>query len=219
MKTVLITGASRGLGRALALYFFASGWRVIANARTSTTLMELRDLGIECVPGSVGIAGVRRTLADSIGDRLDVLINNAGVRPEGSFLHAADADVTQTVFTNLIVPMLLTKKVWHALKQSAGMVININSLAGKQGGADEVAYSASKFGLRGFAEALQYDAVKDGVSVLSVFAGAMKTGMTKNRGNYDKLIDPVEVARLIHQATEVHPSLRMTEINVQRSQY
>ena len=219
-KTVLITGASRGLGWDLAHHFLAKGWNVLVNARTHAAVEELIKAGAVGVWGSVTTEFTRmelRTMVKSTG--LDLLIHNAGTRPDHGWADLSAKEVSNTIITNLVAPMQLTASLWPALMKKNGQVVFINSLAGKQGGKDETAYSASKFGLRGFAQALQFDGVRDGVRVLSVFPGAMKTQMTALRPDYEKLIDTEEMATTIYQLCADQPSLRVTEVDLCRRRY
>lgn len=219
-KTVLITGASRGLGWDLAHHFLAKGWTVLVNARAHAAVEELIQAGAVGVWGSITTEFTRSELAAAVKNTgLDLLIHNAGTRPEHGWLEISVKDVSKTIITNLVAPMLLTACLWPALKASQGQVVFINSLAGKQGGKDETVYSASKFGLRGFAQSLQFDGVRDGVRVLSVFPGAMKTQMTALRPDYEKLIDTEELATTIYQLCADQPSLRVTEVDLCRRRY
>jgi NAD(P)-dependent dehydrogenase (short-subunit alcohol dehydrogenase family) len=219
-KTVLITGASRGLGRELAHHFLKKGWCVLVTARDHGAIAELIAEGAHGVWGSITTEFTRGELVDMVGQYgVDLLIHNAGTRPDAVFMETDDKQLSATIITNLMAPILLTKRLWGALKATSGMIVFINSLAGKCAGRNEAVYAASKYGLRGFAESLQYDAVKDGLRVLSVFPGAMKTAMCNHREDYDKLIDPEEVATTIYQLCADRPSLRVTEVDLCRRQY
>lgn len=219
-KTVLITGASRGLGRDLARYYLAKGWNVVANSRDRSSLAELVQAGAIVVAGDVTSELTRGELVEAVEETgLDLLIHNAGVRPDNGWYELSGKEVSNTISTNLIAPILLTACLWLSLKASQGQIVFINSLAGKQGGKDETIYSASKFGLRGFAQALQFDGAQDGVRVMSVFPGAMKTQMTALRPDYEKLIDTEEMATTIYQLCADQPSLRVTEVDLCRRRY
>lgn len=147
---------------------------------------------------------------------VDILINNAGV-----YLNEEIGDITldqikETIETNLIAPIKLTKVLWPYIK---GTVVNINSLAGKQGAYKESVYCASKHGLNGFSKALQYEGTKSTIKVLNVFVGAMRTTL-KGCKDLDLLIEPQEVADLIIDLCEKKQrSLRITEITLTRAKY
>ena len=151
---------------------------------------------------------------------VDILINNAGVYHKGSFQDTHIEEYKEVIDINLIAPIVLTKTLWTELIVSKGIVVNINSMAGKKGSKDEFLYCASKHGLKGFSEALQYEATKEGVRVIDLCLGAMKTDMTKkHRADWDDLIDPEEAANLVYSICKKHKTLRVTEIDVSRRIY
>jgi len=215
-KTVLITGAGRGLGAKLAEVFHQHDWRMILNTVT-TSLPDYKD----CIHiyGSIRKGDVVADLKSAADDGLNLLINNAGVYTNSFFTHCDYTDIGRTLQVNLIAPIQLTLALWPVLKKSKGMVIFINSLAGLCGGNKESLYCASKFGLRGFAEALQFDGTFDGIKVLNINLGAMKTDMTKGRKDWDKFIDPMVAAGLIYDLSIKRDTIRVPEITIARSDY
>jgi NAD(P)-dependent dehydrogenase (short-subunit alcohol dehydrogenase family) len=214
-KTVLITGAGGGLGLALVACFLEAGWNVIANSRHPSVVDTLEQMGAKTVWGDITVQQTRNIAACITERGLDVVIHNAGCKPLPD-----GVAVARTVLTNLVAPILLTHLLWPALKQRKGLVVFVNSLAGKVGGEGEGVYAASKAGLRGYAQSLQYEAVRDGMRVLSVFPGAMQTPMCQDRPDYDKLIDPAEVAGAILQlCNDQSNSMRITEVDIHRRRY
>lgn len=213
-KRVLITGSSRGLGAELAKAWSSRGFDVAGVSRTPhalvgrSFLLDLRD------------PEVPYDLVEHFNEGLDVLIHNAAIRTEAAVLDVRASDWVDQIDLNLTTPMVLTRAFWPLLQATGGSVIFINSLAGLAGGKGEHAYSASKFGLRGFAQALQYDATRDGVRVFSVFLGAMRTNMTRHRADHKKLISPAEAAEAIYSVFhQQHTTLNQTEITISRSIY
>ena len=198
MKTVLITGSNRGLGKALAEAFLEAGHKLILPTRFL-----------------VGDLAKPETIFRIIGfcqeQNVDIIINNAALYEGHNFL-----DIMQV---NFFVPRALILSLWDELKERKGMIININSLAGKQGGPGEEMYAASKHALKGFSESKQFDATKDNIRILDVFLGAMQTDMTKHRDNYKKLIDPKEVAETILQLIKNRKTMRITELTINRRLY
>lgn len=217
-KTVLITGASRGLGAALASEFIAKGYRLILN---STSPIKRLDPSYRIVTGDLKDEGhTIMALVDAMNHwAIDVLINNAAIYDKDAFLNKSMDDLRAMLETNLVAPANLIRRAWHLLKAKKGLIININSLAGKQGSDGEAIYCASKFGLRGLSDSLQIEASKDGIGILDVYIGAMKTDMTKHRPDWDKLIEPREVASLIHQLTVSYKFMRVSEIVIKRKVY
>jgi short-subunit dehydrogenase len=230
MKTVLITGANRGLGKALAECFSYNHRRIprsieyklILNARKFDLNKSrwFNFLSSGCAYDFVdGDLLHSDTISKLAANDVDILINNAGVRFAKPFSELSEDEIRETIDTNLMAPILLTKALWTALKKNKGLVVNINSLAGKTGGNGETAYCASKHGLAGFSSALQFDATKDGIRVIDVFVGAMQTNMTKERKDYEKLIYPKDVAETIYSLCKDYASMRITEININRRRY
>ena len=218
--TVLITGAGRGLGRALADIFYENGYYLILNCKDTEILAKER---VEFVKGDLCERGTVEQLVRIAEERnLSILINNAGVYDRGKFSDIDYAPIEEVLETNLITPIVLVRAIWPLFQQNKqGLIININSLAGKYGTDGEAVYCASKYGLKGFSEALQFDAIRDGIQVMSVFIGAMDTDMTKqNNSSSEKLINPREVAQIIFHLSQMKcGSLRITEIDIRRGKY
>lgn len=220
MKTVLITGANRGLGSSLATTFGSGGWRLILQCRT-------RDISVGGCAGATIVRGDIRedpTIAklEKIAEDsdLNVLINNASIYLNKSVSEMNTQELREVIDTNLMAPMILTMAIWKVFQsKGSGLIININSIAGKQGGAGESAYCASKHGLRGFSNAIQFDGTKDNIRVISFNFGAMNTDMASWRKGSDKFISPDEAADLIYKVCCDYQTLRISEIDVGRRIY
>jgi short-subunit dehydrogenase len=222
MKTVLITGASRGLGRELATEFVQHNYNLILHCKASEMPMTASvGLGYEEIKGDIIAAQTLSRLAEVAKQQdIDILINNAGIYLNKALLTTPDIDIRNVLEVNLIAPMLLTRRILPIFqKKKSGLVININSVAGKSWGKGETAYCASKFGLRGFSQCLQYEVEKDNIRVIDVFLGAMKTDMTKNRSDFENLIDPGDAAQIIFGLCKEYPSASITEIDIGRREY
>ena len=213
----MITGAGRGLGKELAHAFRNRGCQVVLNCRCAPCDLDDHTyvvIGDVCDPWVVHELGIK-----AMEHKVSILINNAGVHERN--MTGEEVEVLRRVIdVNMIAPALVTQAVWPALVESGcGMVVNINSLAGLEGSARELAYAASKHGLSGMAKCLQYDGTRDNVRILTAYLGAMKTDMSSHRQDYDRLIDPADAARLIVNLCENYPSLRVTEVTVARRNY
>jgi len=179
-SVVLITGGTSGIGRACALEFGRAGARVVITgrdaARLAATAAELAAAGIEhrTVRGDVGIvADADRAVADTIAafGRLDVLLNNAGLSMRARF---ADVDVKvieQLMQTNFFGTVYVTKAALPHLLASKGTIVGISSIAGFRGLPGRTGYSASKFAMNGFLEALRTELLPQGVHVLTAAPG------------------------------------------------
>jgi short-subunit dehydrogenase len=179
-SVVLITGGTSGIGRACALEFGRAGASVVITGRDAAkladTARELAAAGIahRTVQGDVGVlADANRAVADTIAafGRLDVLINNAGLSMRAKF---ADVDVKvieQLMQTNFFGTVYVTKAALPHLLASQGTIVGMSSIAGFRGLPGRTGYSASKFAMNGFLEALRTELRPQGVNVLTAAPG------------------------------------------------
>lgn len=216
MRSVFITGAFGGLGRELVKAFLSFD-KVFAQGRT---LEETSYPNVLPVYGSLfDIPFMFTTTFYKEEDGLDVLINNAAVYMNKPFSEMSAKEINTMLSVNLHAPILLSRILWDKLKKRKGIIVNINSLAGKYGAQGESLYCATKHGLAGFSKALQFDATKDGIRVVNIYCGAMRTKMSGGRKDWDKFISPKEVAAEVLNLYERRDTLRVTEIEFMRSQY
>lgn len=217
-KTVLITGARRGLGKELTEVFAEAGYGLILASKNS---VELTHDGAPIYTGDIRHPKTIKYLrnAADLYD-IDVLINNAAIYLNKPFEETTEDEIEEVIGVNLLAPIRLTKAIWPIFKsKGSGTVVNINSLAGQGAGMNESIYCASKFGLRGFSEALQFDATKSNIRVINVTLGSMKTEMSDEKDHWYNFIEPQEAATAIFRACNDYESLRITELNLQRSRY
>ncbi len=189
-KVVLVTGAGRGIGRAIATGFAAQGARVAANDiapdGVEKTVASIREQGGEAeafvadVANKLAIQTMIEAVRDSF-ERIDILVNNAGVEPHASLLKMDEWDWDRTLAVNLKGPFLLTQSVGRVMVEqgAGGAMINIGSIAGRaQGLKDRAAYVASKTGLLGLTREAARELAKYGIRVNAVCPGVIETEMT-----------------------------------------
>lgn len=220
MKTVIITGASGGLGEVLGFKFKEAGYGLILQHCYHPINSNLQE-GSECVQGNLRMFTTLNEIVQLAElKKANILINNAASYLNKSFDIMTDCEIKEVIETNLLAPMILTRKLWNLFKQNNGIIININSIAGKEGGVGETAYSASKHGLFGFSKALQFDATKDNINILDVFIGRMSTNMTAGQLDQYKYINPMEVAQAIYEFCILPQSTcRIKELTIMRRNY
>jgi short-subunit dehydrogenase len=182
---ILLTGATGGIGRALALELARRGARLALAGRDATRLErlagELSGASAVTLPSDLARPGshaelIRKSI-DSLGG-IDVLINNAGRSHFGPFPGQDEAAMRELIETNLTAPLLLARAALpHLLARRTGCIVNIGSVFGAIGYPYHAAYSATKFALRGFSEALRRELADSGVNVLYVAPRATATGM------------------------------------------
>ena len=188
-KVAIVTGASRGIGRAIALKLAASGATVIAAARgdhAAGTVAAIVERG-----GHAEAAGVDVTDALSLeklpGEvaarhgRLDILVSNAGITRDHLLMRMKRDDWDAVIATNLTATFTLTQAAMRPmLKQRGGRIIAVSSVVGQMGNAGQVNYAASKAGLIGFAKALAREVASRRITVNVIAPGMIDTDMTRS---------------------------------------
>ena len=232
-KVALVTGAGRGIGRAVALLLGRSGCRIILTARTTAQLEEVQE-EIQQSGGIAAIVSADLTRDEDIerlaaeGQRaygsVDILINNAGWGKRAPVVRTKQEDLDQTLRVNLRAPILLTKYLVPAMiKKGDGAVINIASVSGKTGEANGAAYSASKFGLIGFTQSLYEEVREHGIKVAVILPGFVDTPMIPPVKHLDrsKMIRPEDIADAVMFVLKSPPTCCPVEITVrpQRTPY
>jgi 2-deoxy-D-gluconate 3-dehydrogenase len=181
-KTAIVTGASRGLGRATAIALHEQGARVLAVARSLDDLMTLEDLDPQNIKArqcdmqdAAAVAALAQTALDQFGG-LDIVVNNAGIAPAGNFLEQDQELWNRVMAVNVNAPAILARAAGqHMVNQGSGKIINIASTSGILGKATLVAYSSSKGALLQFTKALAAEWAKTGVQVNAIAPGAFET--------------------------------------------
>jgi short-subunit dehydrogenase len=189
-KTVLITGGSRGLGLALAREMAAQGARLAICGRDAESLerartsLERLSAEITAVPCDVTNRDSVETLIQEVQRQLgpvDVLVNNAGVIEVGPAETMSLADYEEAMATNFWGMLYPTLGVLPAMRErGAGRIVNITSIGGKLGIPHLLPYSASKFAAVGFSQGLRAEVAADGIKVVTVVPGLMRTGSPRN---------------------------------------
>ncbi|HSS05152.1 MAG TPA: SDR family NAD(P)-dependent oxidoreductase [Solirubrobacterales bacterium] len=186
-RTALLTGATGGLGRAIAVAIAARGARLILSGRKAEALealaAELPGDGHRAVPSDLAEAGAAEKLAAEVGD-VDVLIANAGLPGTGRLPDYSSEQLTGTLRVNLEAPILLARALERGmLERGSGHMVFIASLSGKSATPLSSIYNATKFGLRGFALGLRADLDPLGIGVSIVSPGTIReAGMYADSG-------------------------------------
>jgi 3-oxoacyl-[acyl-carrier protein] reductase len=189
-KIALITGARRGIGRAIALRFAAEGADCILWARTAPEELaeEIRGLGRRAIAAAVDVsdgeaveAGVKSAVAELGG--LDILVNNAGITDDGLLMRMKLEQWQRVIDVNLTGAFHCTKAASRPLlKSDGGRIINITSVIGQMGNAGQANYAASKAGVIGFTKSIAKELGSRGVTVNAIAPGFISTDMTAELG-------------------------------------
>jgi len=190
-QVAIVTGASRGIGRAVALALAAEGANVVVNYAKSQeaaeqVVAEIRDMGSNglALQGDVSKPNQVEALFKAVLEkwqRVDVLVNNAGITRDTLLLRMSPEDWQAVIDLNLTGVFLCTRSASKVmLKQRSGRIINITSVAGQMGNPGQANYSAAKAGVIGFTKTVAKELASRGVTVNAVAPGFIATDMTSN---------------------------------------
>lgn len=209
MKTILITGASDGIGKSIAKKISEQKNNLILFGRDETKLKEVKAM---CEANGSSVETYAFDLTDNaerdkaVGDvlkshQIDALINNAGVWHNSMKLAELPAEKIQEVITtNLTAQILLTKGLISSMQNRETAIINVISSAGLQGKSGRTAYAASKFGMRGFTEALRDETYGDPIRIGAIFQSGTNTQMFAKAGEtmpLEKYTNPDDLADVV----------------------
>ncbi|MCT4565037.1 MAG: 3-oxoacyl-[acyl-carrier-protein] reductase [Maledivibacter sp.] len=218
-KTAIVTGGSRGIGKAIALKLAKYGANIVVNYTSNSnmaeeTVNEIRDLGRKAlaIKADVSNADDVKNLVKEVGksfESIDILVNNAGITKDSLLIRMKDEDWDKVMNVNLKGTFLCTKLVGKKMmKQRSGSIVNITSVVGIIGNAGQANYSASKAGVIGFTKSTAKELAVRGINVNAVAPGFIQTEMTEKLTeevveNYEKNIPlgklgkPEDVANVV----------------------
>lgn len=211
----LITGASRGIGRATAIRLATEGYGIVGcytapSAAAAETEAEIRSLGVPCHFGACDVGDLDavetfvRAAEDAVGP-IGALVNNAGITRDGPLAMTAAEDWNAVIATNLTGAWHLCRVLsFRFLKRRSGSIVNMSSIAGIYGNAGQTAYAASKAGIVGLSKSLAKEVARYGVRVNVVAPGFIESDMTDalSAKQRERALDRIPVRRF-GQATEV----------------
>lgn len=176
-RRVLVTGASRGIGRATASAFLDEGWSVVATARRAESVADLAAAGMTAVALDVTDEASMRAAVDEVARTgpVDVLVNNAGYGLYGPVEHLQMADIVDEFATNVFGAVRLCQLFLPQLRERRGRIVNVSSVAGRLGAPLGGAYHASKHALEAFSDALRVEVGAFGVHVALIEPGPVVT--------------------------------------------
>ncbi len=207
-RTAIVTGASRGIGRAIALKLASEGASVVVNYNSNASAAEEVGAAIvaagaraEIVQADVSVAAdVERLVAAALSafDKIDILINNAGITRDQLLMRMSEDDFSTVIDTNLKSAFLMTKGVVRPmLRARYGRIVNITSISGVMGNAGQANYSASKAGLIGLTRSVAREVASRNITCNAVAAGVIDTDIWAGvpQAAIDSLLSMIPIAR------------------------
>lgn len=188
-KVALITGATRGIGKAIAIRLANAGFDIALNYRKenddlTNTKSEIEKAGVDCLPVQGDISSfedcerIAKEIFDKFG-KIDVLVNNAGITKDMLLMRMKPEDFSSVVDVNLIGTFNMTRNVvQYMVKARSGKIVNISSVVGIEGNAGQTNYAASKAGIIGFTKSLARELGSRNILVNAVAPGFIETDMT-----------------------------------------
>ncbi len=210
-KKAIITGGSRGLGKATAIAFAKKGIDVAITGRNEKrlkeTVAELKAIGVNATYEIFDVGNYEevkqgiKNILETLGS-VDILVNNAGIAAFGSFNEMEISQWTTIIQTNVMGMYYVTKEVLpYLIEKNEGDIINVSSTAGLNGNANTSAYSASKFAVIGMSESLMKEVRKNNIRVCTLTPSTIATDMALELGitdgNVEKVLQPEDFAELV----------------------
>ena len=206
-KTALVTGASRGIGRAIALRLAEDGANVAviyagSADKAEAVVNEITALGVNAkayrcnVADSAAVNETVKAVTNDLG-KIDILVNNAGITRDGLMLRMKDEDFDAVLDTNLKGAFNMIRACYSGfIRKKSGRIINISSVSGIMGNAWQANYSASKAGVIGLTKSVARELASRGITCNAVAPGFIQTDMTENLGDNNPLLNSIPLGRM-----------------------
>lgn len=206
-KTALVTGASRGIGRAIALRLAEDGANVAviyagSADKAEAVVNEITALGVNAkayrcnVADSAAVNETVKAVTNDLG-KIDILVNNAGITRDGLMLRMKDEDFNAVLDTNLKGAFNMIRACYSGfIRKKSGRIINISSVSGIMGNAGQANYSASKAGVIGLTKSVARELASRGITCNAVAPGFIQTDMTENLGDNNPLLNSIPLGRM-----------------------
>lgn len=223
MSRCLVTGASRGIGRAIAERLASAGYEIIAHGRDEQALAATVEAIVRggnqaraVVADLATISGIEKVAGVAKEKPLDLLIHNAGIAVVKPFEQVSDAEWNTTLAINVTAPFILTGKIAPGMPEGSS-IVNILSVAAKTGFPNWSSYCMSKFALEGLMQSIREELRSRRIRVVNIYPSATKTDMWQAiEGDWpsERMLDPGEVAEAVYYAVSRPSNVLVENISV-----
>ena len=228
MKTIVISGSSSGVGEELANRFTKLGWMVLGIGRNYEKLNSLEKKFGKNFKGYVADITIKEDVIKTFNDiedlfiNIDLFVNNAAVFKMKEFSESSFEDIDSIIDTNLKGSMYCTMKVVENMKKnfnSEGRIINIGSVASTRGIENQSIYCASKYGLNGFAEALNQELIDKNISITTIFPGGINTPLWNKDNPYpgtdkEKILQPKDIVGIVEYISNLENRIVLKNLTI-----
>lgn len=226
-KIIVITGAGEGLGKSIATRLAKENTVIILDNKPEPLEQTSKELNCKSfVCDITKPKEVKETVAEIISDhgKIDVLVNNAGIWIQGLLEDSDDERIAETFNVNCVGTIYMTKYVIpHMKKSDSGTIMNIISTAGIAAKAERSVYNSSKWAMTGFTKCIQDEVKGTTIRVMGFYPSLMRTNLFKNAGidrnDYDKALDPDELAKTIEFVLSLDPTTSLPEVGIRNILY
>ena len=206
-RAAVVTGGSRGIGRAVCVALAKQGCNVVVNychgeVAAAETAALCKELGVEAVTVQADVStaeGCKKLFEEAVNafGRVDILVNNAGITRDGLMLRMKDEDFDAVLDTNLKGAFNMIRACYSGfIRKKSGRIINISSVSGIMGNAGQANYSASKAGVIGLTKSVARELASRGITCNAVAPGFIQTDMTENLGDNNPLLNSIPLGRM-----------------------
>ena len=226
-KTIVISGVTGGVGKALSLRFNQLGWNIVGLSRNKVKMQELAEnLGNNFNYIKVDFMSEKSILhafnvIESKHINIDLIVNNAAVFKLKEFYECSFQDINRIIDTNLKGVMYTTLEAIKIMKKSKrpSRIVNIGSVASIHGIKNQAIYCASKFGLNGFAEALNQEIIVDNISITTLFPGGIDTPLWNKdnpypEGSMDMILKADDVVKFVEMVSNLEPRIILKNMTI-----
>ena len=205
---IVVTGASSGVGLEIVKRFVERKWSVIGLARSKDKLESLKNTiegkygyYVVDIRGYTQVSKVFNEIYKQYG-KIDILVNNASVFKQEKFIECDVNDINDIIDTNLKGTMFCTREAIKLMKGNGGRIINIASVAATHGIINQAIYCASKYGVDGFAEALNQESIEEGILISTIYPGGTDTPLWDEEnnpylGDLSKVLKPEDIVNMV----------------------